>query len=147
MKSSSNLVGDRESCCLKIGHVDHFVLTVSSIAVTCHFYHRVLGMEIVEFGERRKALRFGHQKINLHQAGWEFEPKAQTPTPGSADFCLIAAAPLDDVIRHLAAQDVAIEAGPVDRTGAAGPIRSVYIRDPDRNLVEIAVYRDGTLPA
>lgn len=104
-------------------------------------------MEVVEFGEGRKALSFGTQKINLHEAGREFEPKARKPTPGSADFCLIAAAPLDEVMRHLAAQDVAIEEGPVDRTGAAGPIRSVYIRDPDQNLVEISVYPSGPPPA
>jgi catechol 2,3-dioxygenase-like lactoylglutathione lyase family enzyme len=95
-------------------------------------------MEVTTFGAGRRALLFGQQKINLHQAGREFEPKARVPTPGSADFCLIAFTPLEDVVRHLQQLDVPIEEGPVERTGSAGPILSVYIRDPDGNLVEIS---------
>lgn len=121
--------------------IDHFVLTVASIEATCEFYGRVLGMEAVTFaGGRRKALSFGAQKINLHEVGREFDPKARRPTAGSGDFCLITETPLDAVIAHLAAQGVAIEEGPVDRTGATGPMRSVYFRDPDGNLVEVATY-------
>ena len=125
-----------------IAGVDHFVLTVASIERTCAFYADALGMEAITFGEGRKALGFGDQKINLHQTGAEFSPKARTPTPGSADFCLIASVPLDDVIARLAAARIAIEEGPVMRTGARGPIRSVYLRDPDGNLVEICEYVD-----
>ncbi len=123
---------------IRIDHIDHFVLTVANVDATCAFYARVLGMEVQTFGEGRKALRFGAQKINLHLAGHEFEPKAETPKPGSADFCLIASVPLNDVIAHLGKLEIPIELGPVSRTGATGPIRSVYIRDPDANLVEIA---------
>ncbi|MCW9045560.1 MAG: VOC family protein [Alphaproteobacteria bacterium] len=125
---------------MKIDRVDHFVLTVASIEATCDFYSKALGMEVVSFGEGRKALTFGAQKINLHQAGAEFLPKALTPIPGSADFCLIAEGPLDEVITHLKSEGVDIEEGPVDRTGATGPIRSVYLRDPDQNLIEISEY-------
>lgn len=125
---------------MKILRLDHMVLTVADVSVTCDFYARVLGMEVVTFGQGRKALAFGAQKINLHQAGREFDPKAARPTPGSADLCLIAGIPLDAVMVHLAAQDVAIEEGPVPRTGATGPIRSVYFRDPDGNLVEVSEY-------
>jgi len=129
---------------IRIDHLDHLVLTVASIERTCDFYTRALGMAVETFGEgtpdgnRRKALRFGDQKINLHQAGHEFEPKALRPTPGSADLCFIAATPLEEVIAHLEGLGVAIEEGPVPRTGATGPIRSVYLRDPDRNLIEIS---------
>ena len=125
---------------MKIDRVDHFVLTVVSIEETCAFYEKALGMETVSFGEGRKALAFGAQKINLHEAGNEFEPKAARPTVGSADFCLIAQTPLDDVSAHLSAVGVEIEEGPVPRTGATGPIRSVYFRDPSGNLVEVSEY-------
>jgi len=125
---------------VKIDRLDHFVLTVADIDVTCHFYSRVLGMEVVSFGQGRKALAFGIQKINLHQHRREFEPKAQRPTPGSADFCLITSSPVDQVIEHLKQCGVAIEDGPVMRTGARGPIQSVYFRDPDANLVEVSNY-------
>ncbi len=125
-----------------IDRLDHFVLTVADIDATCAFYERALGMTVVTFGSGRKALAFGRQKINLHQAGREFEPKALRPTPGSGDFCLIAKTPLDAVVTHLVACGVAIEEGPVERTGATGPIRSIYLRDPDRNLIEIANYLD-----
>lgn len=125
---------------MQFTRIDHFVLTVASIPETCAFYE-VLGMTVETFGAGRKALRFGTQKINLHQVGREFEPKALRPTAGSGDFCLITETPLEDVIAHLTAQGLQIEEGPVDRTGATGPITSVYLRDPDNNLVEIANYK------
>lgn len=125
---------------MRIGRIDHVVLTVASIEATCAFYRDVLGMEIVTFAGGRRALSFGVQKINLHEVGREFEPKAARPTAGSGDFCLIADTPLGQVIAELQARGIAIEEGPVNRTGATGPIRSVYIRDPDDNLVEIANY-------
>ena len=128
---------------MNIDRIDHIVLTVRDIDATCSFYSRVLGMSVTTFGGGRKALAFGGQKINLHQAGREFEPKAQAPTPGSADFCLIAAVPLQAVIAHLANCGVAIIEGPVPKTGARGPIRSVYFRDPDLNLVEVSSYEPG----
>jgi catechol 2,3-dioxygenase-like lactoylglutathione lyase family enzyme len=123
---------------LNIQKLDHLVLTVRSIEETCRFYAEVLGMRVERFGAGRVALHFGEQKINLHEAGREFEPKARRPTPGSADLCFLSATPLDRVIEALERHEVAIEEGPVDRTGARGPIRSVYVRDPDGNLVEIA---------
>lgn len=123
---------------IKIERVDHFVLTVVSIEETCRFYSEVLGMGIETFGKSRKALRFGNQKINLHQCGQEFEPKAKHPTSGAGDFCLITQTPIEAVVIHLEGCGVTVEEGPVDRTGADGPIRSVYVRDPDYNLVEIS---------
>jgi len=126
---------------MRIDRLDHLVLTVADLAATVGFYTRVLGMAEVTFGDGRTALAFGSSKINLHEAGREFEPKAGRPTPGSADLCLIAAGSLEQVVEDLAAHGVAIEEGPVDRTGATGPIRSVYFRDPDRNLIEVSVYR------
>jgi catechol 2,3-dioxygenase-like lactoylglutathione lyase family enzyme len=125
---------------MKIDALDHVVLTVKDIAATCDFYTRVLGMEVVTFGQGRKALSFGAQKFNLHQAGKEFEPKAAKPTPGSIDLCLITGTPLPAVIDHLMACGVKIEEGPVPRTGARGPIMSVYFRDPDLNLIEVSNY-------
>jgi catechol 2,3-dioxygenase-like lactoylglutathione lyase family enzyme len=127
---------------MKIERIDHFVLTVRDIAATCDFYGRGLGMEVQTFGAGRTALRFGAQKINLHEAGREFEPKAASPTPGSGDVCLITERPLAEVIAHLQAEGFAIEEMPSPRTGAVGPITSIYLRDPDRNLVEISTYRD-----
>ena len=118
------------------------VLTVGSIDRTCAFYERALGMRAETFGAGRSALRFGNQKINLHEAGNEFEPKAAAPTTGSGDFCLITETPIEDVISHLEAVGVEIEEGPVERNGAVGTITSVYIRDPDANLVEIGTYRE-----
>lgn len=123
---------------MEIRQLDHLVLTVADIEVTCAFYRRVLGMEIITFGEGRKALRFGDQKINLHQAGREFEPKAARPTPGSADLCFLTTTPLAGVIAHLLVCAVPLLEGPVSRTGANGPILSVYFRDPDGNLIEVA---------
>lgn len=129
---------EKGTCVMNISHLDHLVLTVADIETTVDFYTRVLGMQAVTFGEGRKALAFGNQKINLHQAGREFEPKAERPTAGSADLCFIVATPLGEVIAHLQAQQVAIIEGPVQRTGATGPIRSVYLRDPDQNLIELS---------
>jgi catechol 2,3-dioxygenase-like lactoylglutathione lyase family enzyme len=123
---------------MKIDSLDHLVLTVKDIDASCAFYSRVLGMEVTSFGAGRKALAFGLQKINLHQAGREFEPKAQQPTPGSADLCFLTSVPLADVQRHLAACGVTLTEGPVQRTGAQGPILSVYFRDPDLNLIEVS---------
>lgn len=125
---------------VRIDRLDHLVLTVADIDVTVDFYTRVLGMEAVTFGAGRTALAFGRSKINLHRAGHEFEPKALRPTPGSADLCLIADGALDQVIEDLAAHDVPVEEGPVERTGATGPILSVYFRDPDQNLIEVSTY-------
>lgn len=124
---------------ISLSHLDHFVLTVADIEATCAFY-TAIGMEVATFGAGRIALQFGRQKINLHRKGHEFEPKAQSPTPGSADFCLITTTPLEVVMEHLRKAGLVIEAGPVPRTGATGPITSIYLRDPDCNLVEIAVY-------
>lgn len=125
---------------IRVDRIDHFVLTVASIEATCDFYSRVLGMQVRTFGSGRKALHFGRCKINLHQAGQEYEPKADKPVPGSADLCLIAETPLEQVIAHLRACGVAILEGPVERTGATGTIRSVYFRDPDANLIEVSNY-------
>ncbi|MEC0178429.1 VOC family protein [Paenibacillus favisporus] len=125
---------------MNINRLDHLVLTVSNIDQTCEFYSRVLGMRTVTFGEGRKALHFGQQKINLHEAGKEFEPKAKTPMPGTADLCFITDDQIPDVIRHLEYCNVMIEEGPVLRTGAIGSITSVYLRDPDGNLIEISNY-------
>jgi catechol 2,3-dioxygenase-like lactoylglutathione lyase family enzyme len=118
--------------------LDHLVLTVSDIAATCEFYERVLQCEIVTFGDNRTSLRCGDQKINLHRSGAEFFPCAGQPTPGSADLCFITDTAIDDLIDHLDNCGVAIEEGPVERTGARGPIRSVYFRDPDQNLIELS---------
>ena len=119
---------------------DHLVLTVTDIPATIAFYTKVLGMSEVAFGEDRRALSFGDQKINLHQRGKEFEPKASSPTPGSADLCFISDTPLPLVISELTAYGVPIIEGPIARTGARGPILSVYFRDPDGNLIEICHY-------
>ncbi|HEX6566928.1 MAG TPA: VOC family protein [Chthoniobacterales bacterium] len=127
---------------MKIDRIDHLVLTVADVAQTCEFYQRVLGMETVIFGAGRKALTFGQQKINLHQAGKEFEPKAVKPTPGSGDLCFIASTPLPEVIQHLKGEGIDIVEGPVARTGATGPMQSVYFRDPDGNLIEVSNYAD-----
>jgi catechol 2,3-dioxygenase-like lactoylglutathione lyase family enzyme len=125
---------------MKIERLDHLVLTVADITRTCEFYENVLGMQTVTFGAGRKALSFGQQKINLHQAGKEIEPKAVRPTPGSADLCFIASTPVAAVVAHLRKEGVSIEEGPVPRTGAIGPIQSVYFRDPDGNLIEVSNY-------
>lgn len=125
---------------MHIDSIDHFVLTVRSIETTCEFYSHVLGMQVVTFGGGRKALQFGRQKINLHETGKEFEPKALKPAPGSADFCLLTEIPLEEVIAHLRFCNIQIIEGPMNKTGARGALLSVYIRDPDGNLVEISNY-------
>ena len=128
---------------MQILRLDHIVLTVADIELSCRFYEQVLGMRVVTFAGGRKALAFGEQKINLHQRGKEFEPKAHAPTPGSADLCFITATPVADVLVHLRACGVAVLEGPVARTGAVGPITSVYFRDPDHNLIEVANYGEA----
>jgi len=125
---------------LEISHLDHLVLTVKDIEITVDFYQRVLGMKPIQFGEGRVALSFGNQKINLHQLGNEFEPKAKRVQAGSADLCFVTNTPIVEVVEHIQAQGVVIEEGPVPRTGAKGKIVSVYIRDPDGNLIEISNY-------
>ncbi len=117
--------------------LDHLVLTVANIDATVDFYTEALGMDVVTI-DGRKALAFGIQRINLHQRGHEFDPKSAHPTPGSADLCFITTTPLDQVIEYLTEQRVHIEEGPVNRTGAIGDLRSIYLRDPDRNLIEIS---------
>jgi catechol 2,3-dioxygenase-like lactoylglutathione lyase family enzyme len=123
---------------IAIDRIDHVVLTVKSIDASCDFYARTLGMQPVTFAGGRRALAFGNQKFNLHEARKEFEPKAHRATPGSADFCLITSTPMSDVMAHLRACKVDVLEGPVERTGATGPILSVYFRDPDGNLVEVS---------
>lgn len=123
---------------IAIERLDHLVLTVADIERTCAFYAETLGMAVETFAQGRKALRFSDQKINLHRTGHEFEPKAEKPTPGSGDLCFIAKTPMPEVVAHLRRCGIAIEVGPVEREGAAGRLVSVYIRDPDGNLIEIA---------
>lgn len=130
-----------ENC--SVQSLDHFVLTVADIAATCQFYGQVLGMQRITFttadGETRTALGFGQSKINLHQYGAEFEPKAASPTPGSADLCFLTDQSIAKWQQHLATMNIEIEEGPVSRTGATGPLMSIYVRDPDSNLIEISV--------
>jgi catechol 2,3-dioxygenase-like lactoylglutathione lyase family enzyme len=134
---------------LTVRRLDHLVLTCRDVAATIRFYTEVLAMREVTFGAGRKALAFGHQKINLHAAGQAAEGSggsvaaiAARPTPGSADLCLIVAEPLPSIVAHLAACGIPVEEGPVIRTGAMGPIESVYLRDPDGNLIELSRYLD-----
>jgi catechol 2,3-dioxygenase-like lactoylglutathione lyase family enzyme len=121
--------------------LDHIVLTVGSIDATIDFYRRAIGLEAVTFGDGRRALQLSEQKVNLHEAGRELEPKARRPTPGSADLCIVTDEPIDEVTERLRRLGIPIEEGPVGRTGAVGPLLSIYIRDPDENLVEIANQR------
>ena len=121
-----------------IDHLDHLVLTTTDEDACVHFYVEQLGMTLEVFGAGRKAFRFGHQKINLHVKGHEFEPKAHTPVPGALDLCFIASVPLDEVMATLARKNVPLVEGPVMRTGATSRIRSIYLRDPDLNLIEIS---------
>jgi catechol 2,3-dioxygenase-like lactoylglutathione lyase family enzyme len=128
---------------IDIDRIDHIVLTVQDIDRTIEFYERVLGMEPVTFAGGRRALAFGRQKLNLHQAGREFEPKALNPAPGAIDLCFIASTALEEVIATLKSEGVAIIEGPVAKTGALGPMKSVYFRDPDGNLVEVSNYAEA----
>ena len=121
-----------------IDHLDHVVLTTRDTERCIDFYTRILGMRLEKFGQGRIGLHFGNQKINVHQAGREFLPKATRPTPGSLDLCFIAALPLEEVMGRLRENAWPIEEGPVMRTGATGPIRSIYLRDPDGNLIELS---------
>ncbi|WP_166418248.1 VOC family protein [Cochlodiniinecator piscidefendens] len=127
---------------LKVDSLDHLVLTVSDIDATVGFYCDVLGMQAEVFhpvdGSCRTALKFGSQKINLHKAGGEFDPKAKQPTPGSADLCFLSQTDLAEWLVHFTNNGVEVEQGLVARTGATGPIVSIYVRDPDRNLIEIS---------
>jgi catechol 2,3-dioxygenase-like lactoylglutathione lyase family enzyme len=126
---------------ISIDRIDHIVLTVFDLDRTIDFYSRVLGMEPVTFAGGRRGLAFGRQKFNLHQAGREFDPKALRPAPGAIDLCLITLAPLAEVIETLKSHGVVIIEGPVEKTGATGPITSVYFRDPDGNLIEVSNYQ------
>ncbi|XP_064607014.1 glyoxalase domain-containing protein 5-like [Liolophura sinensis] len=132
----------RPRSAFSVDRLDHFVLTVKDVNKTIDFYRNVLGMDEVTFKGSRKALNFGSQKINLHEHGNELEPKAHWPQPGSADVCFITKTKISDVIDHLKACNVTIEEGPVPRTGAKGPITSVYFRDPDHNLIEVSNYEE-----
>jgi catechol 2,3-dioxygenase-like lactoylglutathione lyase family enzyme/ribosome-associated toxin RatA of RatAB toxin-antitoxin module len=125
---------------IRISEIDHIVLTVKDIERTCEFYRRVMGMEVITFGENRKALKFGGRKINLHVAGNSYSPMAENPLPGSADMCFIVHLTPEEVIKELKSKGVAAELGPVERAGAEGRISSVYFRDPDGNLIELASY-------
>jgi catechol 2,3-dioxygenase-like lactoylglutathione lyase family enzyme len=125
---------------VRVSRLDHLVLTVASIDATVSFYTRGLGMTAVTFGVGRTALTLGTSKINLHEAGREFEPKALRPTPGSADLCFIVEDDIRELVSELADAGIAIEEGPVERTGATGPILSCYLRDPDENLIELSNY-------
>ncbi|WP_445430364.1 VOC family protein [Chryseobacterium indoltheticum] len=125
---------------MKISNIDHLVLTVADIDKTIDFYTNILGFEVVTFGNNRKALTFGNQKINLHQKGKEFEPKAEHPTTGSADLCFISETDIDEVLEELKQKNIEIIEGVVERTGAIGKIKSVYFRDPNLNLIEVSNY-------
>jgi catechol 2,3-dioxygenase-like lactoylglutathione lyase family enzyme len=125
-----------------IDHIDHIVLTTRDKEGCIRFYTEVLGMKLESFGENRLALSFGSQKINLHEWGREFTPRAHVAAPGTLDLCFIAAVSLEEVMETLEKEKIQIIEGPVMKTGALGPIRSVYVRDPDLNLVEISVYND-----
>ncbi len=132
---------------MKAERLDHLVLTVRHVDATCAFYTRVLGMQEVVFGDGRKALTFGKQKINLHEFGREFEPKAAQPTPGSADLCFLVDKTPAGILAHLRACGVEVVEGPVRRTGALGQTISIYFRDPDGNLIEVSTYdelQDGS---
>jgi len=125
---------------VKVERLDHLVLTVAKMGATIAFYEKVMGMRTLSFGAGRKAMAFGQSKINLHPAEAPFKPNAACPMPGSADLCFIVSTPIADVVTHLAACGVAIEDGPGERSGALGPIMSVYFRDPDHNLIEVSNY-------
>jgi len=123
---------------MNIEQLDHLVLTVRDINKTIDFYARVMGMEIITFGDNRKALRFGQQKINLHLVGHEIEPRADQPIPGSADLCFISSTPMQDILQHLKSCNIDPLMPPDTRTGATHQLLSVYFRDPDNNLIEVS---------
>jgi len=125
---------------MHIDRIDHIVITAFDIDRTIAFYSKVMGMEPITFAGGRRGLSFGRQKINLHQAGREFEPKALKPMPGCMDLCFITETPLAEVMAHLQSHGVVIAQGPVEKTGALGPMMSVYFRDPDGNLIEVSNY-------
>jgi catechol 2,3-dioxygenase-like lactoylglutathione lyase family enzyme len=127
---------------MNLDRLDHLVLTVRDIERTCAFYERVLGMSRQSFAKGRVALHFGDQKINLHPYPSPIDPKAAVPEPGSVDLCFITEAPIDEVVDHLRAQGIEIDVGPRTTAGALGPMTSVYVRDPDGNLIEIANYQN-----
>jgi catechol 2,3-dioxygenase-like lactoylglutathione lyase family enzyme len=127
---------------VKVTRLDHLVLTVTDLEATLDFYTRALGMNVQAFAGGRLALRFGQQKINLHEAGHEFEPRARRARPGSADLCFVVEQPLTHWVEHLGALGVAVVEGPVPRAGALGPMTSIYFRDPDGNLLELATYTE-----
>lgn len=127
---------------MKIERLDHLVLTVRDVETSVAFYVQVLGMRAVTFGDNRRALAFGRQKINLHPADAPLKPHAAQPTRGSADLCFVTATPIHEVIDDLERAGITVEQGPVPRTGATGPITSVYFRDPDGNLIEVSQYTD-----
>ena len=129
---------------ISIERIDHFVITVSDIDKTINFYKRVLGMSVIAFANDRKALRFGNQKINIHQAGKEVKPNAQNAAIGTADVCFISDRTLETVQNHLQSEHIHIEYGPIEQHGAVGIMDSVYFRDPDGNLIEVGVYRSTT---
>lgn len=129
---------------MQIERIDHLVLTVQNIKASCAFYTKVLGLKAVAFQGGRQAVVFGNQKINFHESGKEFDPKALRPTPGSVDLCFVSRDPLTKIISHLDDCGVKIIEGPVERTGAMGPMTSIYIRDPDQNLIEIGIYNQET---
>lgn len=122
----------------QITHLDHLVLTVVDVELTCEFYTRVMGFDIVTYRGGRKALAFENQKINLHEIENKFDLTAALPMAGSADLCFLTETPIDDIIEHIASCGVNLLHGPTHRTGATGPILSIYFRDPDGNLIEVA---------
>ena len=129
---------NKENKQIKVEELDHLVLTVVDPEATCRFYEEVLGMHRKVFRGKRLALHFGSQKLNLHQTGRKISPVAVKPTPGSADICFLTQVPLSDFCLHLEERGVEVEEGPVERTGASGPILSIYFRDPDGNLIEVS---------
>ena len=140
MKSGIAITSSGERNMIK--RLDHMVLTVANIDETCNFYQQLLKLEVITFNGDRKALKVGNQKINLHKAGCELSPCAHRPTPGAADLCFIVETSLNDLLSHLSACGVPVELGPVERTGVFGPMTSLYVRDPDKNLVELSSYQN-----
>lgn len=128
-----------------ISHIDHLVVTVTSLEATCSFYQRILGFERKDVPGRPTSLSFGNCKLSVHEVGRTFEPKAYAPTPGSADFCLVTKEDLGSIIKRLRAEQVPVEEGPVKRNGARGEMMSIYFRDPDQNLIEISQYHDAEM--